>query len=124
MEDLIKRLVDAEAANTTSLQVQKEQNVTMRRDVDRLLKEVDDIKSATHRIEILSERRGAIPICSAPNMCLELKVSLEKLAGTVQALVDYRNETKGSLRVIIGVAAVLGSIGGAVLNLLLRHIFT
>ena len=123
MEDLIKRLVEAEAANSTALQVHKVQNEVLRRDVDKLLKDVDDVKAATHRIEIMTERRLAVPICSAPNMCLELKASLEKLALTVQALVDYRNETKGSLRIIIIVASGIGAVGGSLLNMAVRHFF-
>ena len=62
MEDLIKRLVEAEAANSTALQVHKVQNEVLRRDVDKLLKDVDDVKAATHRIEIMTERRLSVPI--------------------------------------------------------------
>ena len=120
MEDLIKRLVDAEAANTTSLQVQKAQNETLRRDVDRLLKEVEDIKGTTHRIEMMAVSQAAKLLCTAPNLCIDLKTSLERLTATVQALVDYRNETKGGLKVAMALAAVFGSVGGATLTFILR----
>ena len=121
MEDLIKRLVEREEKNSGSIAVLEVHNTTTRKDLDRALRELEVIRNSVQHIEVMQATKSSIPLCTAPNMCIELKANLEKLAATVQTLVDYKSETKGGLRVMLAITAFVGSIGGAAISYGLRH---
>ena len=123
MEELIKRVIEQEQKNTGALLVHESQNLALRKDLDQLGRRMENIEACVHRIEVLQAGRAALPQCSAPNLCVELKEHVEKLADTVQTLVEHRAEARGARKTMIAIGAAFGGIGGALVTAVI-HFFT
>jgi len=113
----MKRLMEQEQTNTSTLKVQEALSATVRRDVDQLVRKIDTIELCVHRIEVMSAGKTQ---CTAPNLCLELKVQVEKLATTVQTLVENRAEARGMGKMVIILGTIFGSAGGALVTYIIH----
>lgn len=112
MEDLIKRLAEREEENSNAIGVLRVQGEQTRKDLDRALSQLDEVQRCVHRIEVMQAERKSIPMCSAPNLCLELKTHLEKLTSQVESLVENRAEQRGGVKAVMLIAALLGGTAG------------
>ena len=120
MEDLIKRLVSQEEANSNAIKVQEERALSNRRDLDRLITDTAEIRAAVHRIEVSSAATSGKVTCTAPNLCIDLRKQMEELARTVQTLTETRAEGRGALRMAVALSALMGTVGGALVTYTLK----
>ena len=123
MEDAqVKRLEVHEDSNSSSIAVLKEQIATVRRDMDTLMKDMREVRGLVTQSAISQAATASKMTCSAPNLCVELKQQVERLAVTVQSLAENRAEARGAMRMGVALASVFGTIGGAILTYALQHI--
>jgi hypothetical protein len=118
MEDLLKHITAEVERQGQQLAAQEILTGHLAKQADRLEKELSSIRESVHRIEVLAASRSGIPVCAAPNLCLDLKRQMEALTANVQSLADARSEAKGALKVAVLVATIAGSLGGAIIALL------
>lgn len=112
MEDLIKHLKgEVEEANrrVAILEVQREADS---KNIDRMTKEIMEIRQCVQRIEVAQAERNAKPMCPAPGLCNELKEQLTETANIVNSLAESRAEARGAWKTIVAAAAVVGALSG------------
>ena len=116
MEEILRRLMDAQERNANEIAVLREGGAALRRDLDVALVDLREIRNGVQRVEMAQERRAAVPLCGTPNRCVELEKHVRELATVVQSLVENRAETRGGTRVAMALAALAGTVGGTVLT--------
>ena len=91
---------------------------------------IDKIGEAVQRIEVAMARS---PVCSAPNLCIDLKKALDKeKLGVEQEIAEVKNEVltveaelnkaRGGLRVLLVVLTICSSLFATLLTLFVNHV--
>lgn len=123
MEDLLKRLTAQEEQNNSSIKVLEANVSNTRRDLDVLMADVREIRTLVTQIAIQQGVTASKVTCPAPGLCVELREQMEKLAASVQGLVETRAENRGAGKAVMILGTALGGLGG-VLTTIVLHLVT
>lgn len=78
--------------------------------LNRLVREVDEIKASLHRIELNQERRAAIPLCGAPNKCVDLERQLAEIASAWHESAGDRAEMRAAVRQLADLTSLVNTL--------------
>jgi len=92
MEELVRNLDTTVRVNTGIIGEHKILIDNLRRDSDRMDRELSDIRATVHRIEVSQVSTAAKIVCPSPGLCLDLKEQLASLGKKVEAIADIQNK--------------------------------
>jgi len=122
MEALIEHLKEMVEGTVNRIAILEATAKNTEHCLQRLVKESDQIRETVHRIEVAQAQRGSVPLCAAPNKCLDLEKQLLEISKLVSALVESRAESRGGMRVAHAIAIALSGLIAAAVSFIFNSV--